>query len=77
MKNAEQKINEYAKSKGHESFTKLIDKSILSPECHVELLMEDYVVDYKEALQSIKQIALSRKKGSIEEILKVIGELEK
>lgn len=77
MKSIEHKIKEYATKRGSESFSKLIDKSLFTPEYHVELLIGDCIVDYKEALQSIKTIALSRKKGSIQAILEIIGELER
>jgi len=77
MKLIEPKIKEYATKRGYESFTKLIDRSLFNPEYHVELLIIDCLVDYKEALEAIKTIALSRKKGSITEILRIINELEK
>ena len=40
-------------------------------------MAEQYAEPYKNALEQIKQIALSRKKGSIQAILEIIGELEK
>lgn len=67
IKNAEKPCSDAIYS--HSYFEGLDDTIIAS--------MEEYAEPYKNALADIKLIALSRKKGSIEAILKVIGELEK